>query len=163
MTRTQFDLNDPAVITDPYPHYAWLRDEAPVYRSSDPDLWILSRRDDVAVAVRDATLFSSDLGKAARFDDNPFNPTIKIPRRLAGLLGRIVPLRTLLTSDPPDHTQLRHKVSRAFTPRRINAWEPGFGKSPSAWSTTSPRNPRAGRSIWWQTWHPRYRQSSLPR
>jgi cytochrome P450 len=124
MTRTQFDLNDPAVITDPYPHYAWLRDEAPVYRSTDPDLWILSRRDDVAVAVRDASLFSSDLGKAERFDDNPFNPTIKIPRRLAGLLGRIAPLRTLLTSDPPDHTQLRHKVSRAFTPRRINAWEP---------------------------------------
>ncbi len=124
MTRTHFDLNDPAVIADPYPHYAWLRDEAPVYHCTDPDLWVLSRRDDVAVAVRDATLFSSDLGRSSRFDDNPFNPTLKIPHRLAQVLSRVVPLRTLLTSDPPDHTQLRRKVSRAFTPRRINAWEP---------------------------------------
>ncbi len=124
MSRTRFDLNDPTVIADPYPHYAWLRDEAPVYHCTDPDLWILSRRDDVAVAVRDATLFSSDLGKSGRFDDNPFNPTMKIPRRLAGILFRFLPVRTVLTSDPPDHTQLRRKVSRAFTPRRINAWEP---------------------------------------
>lgn len=124
MSRTVFDLNDPAVIADPYPHYARLRDEAPVYHSSDPDLWILSRHDDVAVAVRDAQRFSSDLGKASRFDDNPFNPTMKIPHRLAGTLGRVVPLRTLLTSDPPEHTVLRRKVSRAFTPRRITAWQP---------------------------------------
>jgi cytochrome P450 len=124
MTRTHFDLNDPTVIADPYPHYAWLRDEAPVYHCTDPDLWILSRRDDVTAAVRDAMLFSSDLGRSSRFDDNPFNPTMKIPHRLARVLSRVVPLRTLLTSDPPDHTQLRRKVSRAFTPRRIHAWEP---------------------------------------
>jgi cytochrome P450 len=124
MTRTHFDLNDPAVIADPYPHYAWLRDEAPVYHSADPDLWVLSRNEDVRVAVRDAKRFSSDLNNASRFDDNPFNPTMKFPRRLAAVVGRIVPLRTLLTSDPPDHTQLRQKVSRAFTPRRIDAWEP---------------------------------------
>jgi cytochrome P450 len=123
MTRTHFDLNAPTVIADPYPHYAWLRDEAPVYHCADPDLWILSRREDVAVAVRDAALFSSDLGKASRFDDNPFNPTLKFPHLLARVLGRILPIRTLLTSDPPDHTQLRRKVSRAFTPRRIDAWE----------------------------------------
>jgi cytochrome P450 len=124
MSRTHFDLNDPSVIADPYPHYAWLRDEAPVYHSADPDLWILSRYEDVALAVRDAKRFSSDLSKASRFDDNPFNPTMKFPRGLAAALGRVVPLRTLLTSDPPDHTQLRKKVSRAFTPRRIDAWEP---------------------------------------
>lgn len=124
MTRTYFDLNDPAVIENPYPHYAWLRDEAPVYHCTNPDLWILSRHDDVALAVRDAKRFSSDLDKASRFDRNPFNPAMKVPGGLAGVLGRVVPHRTLLTSDPPDHTQLRRKVSRAFTPRRISAWEP---------------------------------------
>ncbi|MEE3750908.1 cytochrome P450 [Mycobacterium intracellulare] len=124
MTKAHFDLNDPAVIADPYPHYARLRDHAPVYHCADPDLWILSRHDDVAVAVRDATRFSSDLGKSSRFDDNPFNPTMKVPHLLAAMLGRIAPIRTVLTSDPPEHTQLRRKVSRAFTPRRITAWEP---------------------------------------
>jgi cytochrome P450 len=86
MTRSLFDLNDPAVIADPYPHYARLREEAPVYHSGDPDLWVLSRH--------------------------------------AAVAGRVLPMRTLLTSDPPEHTQLRKKVSRAFTPRRIAAWEP---------------------------------------
>jgi cytochrome P450 len=124
MTRAHFDLNDPTMIADPYPHYAWLRDEAPVYHCTDPDLWVLSRHNDVAFAVRDAKRFSSDLSKASRFDDNPFNPTMKFPHILAAVLGRVLPIRTLLTSDPPDHTQLRRKVSRAFTPRRIAAWEP---------------------------------------
>lgn len=121
MTRTYFDLNDPAVIADPYPHYARLRDHAPVYHCPDPDLWILSRHDDVVAAVRDAKRFSSDPGV---FDDNPFNPAMKVPHRVAAVLGRVAPIRTVLTSDPPEHTQLRRKVSRAFTPRRITAWEP---------------------------------------
>ncbi|MEZ0364309.1 cytochrome P450 [Mycobacterium sp. pUA109] len=124
MTPIPFDLNDPTVIADPYPHYARLRDAHPVYHCPDPDLWILSRYDDVAVAVRDATRFSSDLCNASRFADNPFNPTMKVPGLLARLLGRVAPIRTLLTSDPPQHTELRRKVSRAFTPRRIAAWEP---------------------------------------
>jgi|SRR5580693_1873967 cytochrome P450 len=124
MSRPLFDLNDPAVIADPYPYYARLRDEAPVYHSEDPDLWVLSRHQDVAAAVRDAKRFSSDLGTGSSFNDNPFNPAIKFPPWLAGVLGRVLPIRTLLTSDPPEHTQLRRKVSRAFTPRRIAAWEP---------------------------------------
>ncbi len=127
MTRTRFDLNDPTVIADPYPHYAWLREEAPVYHSTSPDLWILSRHEDVANAVRDAEHFSSEL-MAYPLRDNPFNPSQQIPHRLARLLNRLpivrMFFRTLLTSDPPHHTQLRRKVSRAFTPRRISSWEP---------------------------------------
>jgi cytochrome P450 len=126
MAITGFDLNDPTVIADPYPHYAWLREQAPVYHSEDPDLWILSRHEDVANAVRDAAHFSSEL-MAYPLRGNPFNSAQRVPHRVATLLNRR-PLvraffRTLLTSDPPQHTQLRRKVSRAFTPRRISAWE----------------------------------------
>lgn len=124
MTRILFDLNDPAVIADPYPYYARLRDEAPAYHSHNPDLWVLSRHEDVAAAVRDANRFSSDLSTSSSFNDNPFNPGIKFPSWVSGVLGRVLPIRTLLTSDPPEHTQLRRKVSRAFTPKRIAAWEP---------------------------------------
>jgi cytochrome P450 len=104
-----------------------LREHAPVYHSTSPDLWILSRHDDVEVAVRDAKRFSSDLTSSS-LDANPFNPSRNLPPALTKVVIRVpfvkMLLRTLLTSDPPQHTQPRRKVSRAFTPRRISAWEP---------------------------------------
>src|SRR5438270_12822598 len=113
-----FDLNSPAVIANPYPTYARLREEAPVDYVGDVDLWVLSRYDDVLAALRDAETFSSDLrGLANNLRVNPFNPAMRIPRRLAALGGRLPWARVLLTSDPPEHTVLRRTISRAFTPR----------------------------------------------
>ncbi|WP_433524825.1 cytochrome P450 [Nocardia pseudovaccinii] len=120
MTYT-FDLNDPAVIADPYPNYARLRDEAPVHHSTDPDLWLVSRYDDVRTVVRDAQRFSSAV---SAIDSDPFNPSMQPPKLLRRLFAGIPAIRVMLTSDPPDHTMLRRKVSRVFTPRRIAEWEP---------------------------------------
>ncbi|MQY20913.1 cytochrome P450 [Nocardia macrotermitis] len=116
-----FDFNDPAVIENPYPSYALLRERAPVFHSLDPDLWIVSRYDDVRTVIRDAERFSSAI---SAIGSDPFNPTMNPPTWLTRSLSGIPAVRVLLTSDPPDHTMLRHKVSRAFTPRRIAAWEP---------------------------------------
>ncbi|MFC9898002.1 cytochrome P450 [Nocardia sp. NPDC127579] len=118
MTGT-FDLNSPDTIADPYPSYAWLREHAPVYHSVDPDLWIVSRYDDVRAVVRDSRRFSSAV---AAIGSDPFNPTAS--PWLSAVLSRLPAARVLLTSDPPDHTMLRRKVSRAFVPRRIMEWEP---------------------------------------
>lgn len=120
----EFDLHNPGTIADPYPLYARLRDEAPVHYVADLDLWVLSRYSDVAAALRDPATFSSDraaLGQGLTV--NPFNPTMKLPRPLTALV-RCMPLRVLLMSDPPAHTVLRRKISKAFTPRMITEWEP---------------------------------------
>jgi cytochrome P450 len=120
-----FDLNDPAVIADPYPRYAQLREHAPACYISGLDLWVLTRYEDVLAALRDPVTFSSDLSAlAGGMMINPFNPTMKVPRRLMALAARIPWLRVLLTSDPPVHTVLRRKVNRAFTPTVIASWEP---------------------------------------
>jgi cytochrome P450 len=119
-----FDLNDPAVIADPYPVYARLREHAPVHHLDDLDVWVLSRHADVLAALRDPTTYSSDLADLAKgLTVNPFNPAMKVPRRLAAVAARIPWLRVLLTSDPPEHTALRRKVTKAFTPRMIATWE----------------------------------------
>jgi len=47
---------------DPYPVYARLRDEAPVYRNEEQDFWALSRHADVTAAFRDPVRFSSANG-----------------------------------------------------------------------------------------------------
>ena len=44
---------------DPYPTYARLRAERPVYRNDDMGFWALSRHADIVSAFRDTTRFSS--------------------------------------------------------------------------------------------------------
>ena len=39
---------------DPYPTYARMRDEAPVYRNDERNFWALSRYDDVMAGFRDS-------------------------------------------------------------------------------------------------------------
>jgi hypothetical protein len=71
---------------------------------------------------------------------NPFNPGLKFPRALTALVGRLPWLRVLLTSDPPAHTVLRRKVSRAFTPRMISSWEERISAIASELLASPPRD-----------------------
>ena len=50
---------------DPYPTYARLRSEAPVYYNEKVDFWALSRFDDVEVALHDVEHLSSAKTSAA--------------------------------------------------------------------------------------------------
>jgi cytochrome P450 len=115
-TSIQFSPFDPAIIADPFPAYAELRRDAPVHYSPDDDLWVVSRYDDVLRILRDPDRFSSARGMGL----------LASGRARAGVrspfedLGR---LRILIATDPPEHTQLRRLVSRAFTPRVIAALE----------------------------------------
>ena len=121
---TEIRLDDPALIADPYPSYAWLRDEAPVHRCAQPDVWLVSRHDDVVSVLRDPQRFASEIARVTgSIQGSPFNPSFRVPPVVARALARRTWLRVLLTSDPPEHTVLRRKVSRAFTPRMMTTWE----------------------------------------
>ena len=97
---------------DPFGMYAALRDHAPVHQveSERGDYWGLSRFDDVFAAARDTERFSSAQGLTFAYDDMSF----------AGLEEA----RPIVMMDPPQHTEFRRLVSRAFTPRRVAALEP---------------------------------------
>ncbi len=99
---------DPEVIADPYPVYRELRDRVPVYWSHQAGCWVLSRYDDVSGALNDPATYSSASGIF------PTPPGVDMTELF---------LPMLIMSDPPRHTQLRHLVSRAFTPRRIAGLE----------------------------------------
>jgi cytochrome P450 len=88
---------------DPFPVYRALRDDAPCYYNADLDFWALSRYADVLAALHDPDTYCSRYGITLEADN---------------------PLPMLLTTDPPDHTNLRRLVSRAFTPRRVADLEP---------------------------------------
>ena len=88
---------------DPFSVYRELRDDAPCYYNPELDFWALSRYEDVLAALHDPDTYCSRYGITLEADN---------------------PLPMLLTTDPPDHTDLRRTVSRAFTPRRVDDLEP---------------------------------------
>ncbi len=61
-TTTEPLVYDPyayEIHEDPYPTYARLRDEAPLYRNDERNFWALSRHADVMAAFRDSELARS--------------------------------------------------------------------------------------------------------
>lgn len=99
-----FDIQD-----DPYPVYARLRAEAPVYRNEADDFWAVSRHADVVAALRDSSRFSSVNG--LRIEPAFWGPDAER-------------FFSFVAMDPPKHTRMRGLVSRAFTQRRVQELEP---------------------------------------
>lgn len=89
---------------DPYPTYARMRDEAPVYRNDERDFWALSRHADVMASFRDTDRFSNSHGVS-------IDPAASGPHAHKTM--------SFLAMDPPDHGRMRGLVSRGFTPRRV--------------------------------------------
>ncbi len=103
-----FHLLDPAVLADPYPLYAQLRESAPVHWDPYLHAWVVTRYADVV------QVFQQFL--AGR------TPT---PDKLTELgLGQLTPIarvmvRQMLFLDPPAHGRVRGIAAVAFTARRV--------------------------------------------
>jgi cytochrome P450 len=106
-----FDPYDPRFFEDPYPAYATMRRDHPVYRREIenyqvfPHYWMLSRAEDVNNAAADPKTFSSAKGTLIDIDVS------------------LLPLN-LFHMDPPRHDVLRRTLSRVLTPARVAALEP---------------------------------------
>ncbi|CAM2188214.1 benzoate/toluate 1,2-dioxygenase reductase component [Paraburkholderia sacchari] len=92
-----FKVVDDGSQGDPYEHYRWMREHAPVLRcqSATSDVWFLSRYDDVYQAIRNPKLFSSEV--------------VSPP-----------PLTFLTLFDAPDHSRLRKVVQPSFLPLALD-------------------------------------------
>jgi cytochrome P450 len=108
MTELNFSPYDYQLHADPYPVYARLRDEAPLYRNDELDFWALSRHRDVVAAFRDPARFSSANGVSIE------------PSAWGAHAHRTM---SFLALDPPRHTRMRALVSKGFTPRRVRDLE----------------------------------------
>ncbi|MEX1253454.1 MAG: cytochrome P450 [Dehalococcoidia bacterium] len=110
-----FNPGDPSFRADPYPAYVRLRDEDPVHET--PIAFVVSRYQDCVAVLRDQR-WSSDQrnSDAYRFavERGLFDPEQEA-------LSKTPPFLVL---DPPDHTRLRALVSKAFTPKVVEALRP---------------------------------------
>ena len=107
-TLPVFDPYDYGFHEDPYPTYAWLRRDAPLYRNDELGFWALSRHADVLAAFRDSTRFSSADGVS-------LDPAATGPHASK--------VMSFLAMDDPRHFRMRSLVTKGFTPRRVQALE----------------------------------------
>lgn len=82
--------------TDPYLHYAAMRAASPVSFNANLGVWEVYGYNDIQTVLGDAATFSSDISA----------------------------MQTMVTMDPPRHTQLRRLVARAFTSKLVASLEP---------------------------------------
>ena len=109
-------LNDPAVLRDPFASYAWLRDNAPVYRDPGTGLYVVTRYADVRRIAEDPETFSNNTGMLI---DRAFGAEDEAARILREEGSPYV--NTLTSADPPAHTMYRAIVQQAFSPSRIKS------------------------------------------
>jgi cytochrome P450 len=106
--RIDFDPFSDTFFDDPYPVYARLRDEAPVYFNEKYGFYALSRYADVVAAHGDPKRLVSSYGVTLE------------------LLLKKEPMDTnmMIVMDPPEHSRQRKLVSQAFSRRAIGSLEP---------------------------------------
>jgi cytochrome P450 len=112
---------DQGLRNDPYPLYAKVRDDGPVREVRLVDgrrAWLVTRYDEALQMLSDARL-SKDFRRLG--EANPeLGPSPQVPPLFVG--------RSMLNTDPPDHTRLRTLVSGAFTTRRVEALRGRIGE-----------------------------------
>jgi hypothetical protein len=110
----EYRPNDPAVVSDPFPLYARLRDEDPAHWSLSLKAWVLTRYDDVKRVCLDTGGMSSDRLR-------PFFAALPAPE--AARVGQLMRYLTqwMVFRDPPDHTRLRRLAAKVFNTRSIHA------------------------------------------
>ncbi|OBC12952.1 hypothetical protein A5784_31795 [Mycobacterium sp. 852013-50091_SCH5140682] len=100
LTPELLPVDDPAYRSNPYPYYARLHTEAPVYRHPY-GFWAITRYEDVSRLLFDRTMSVAqiDFGPASLLHHSP------------------------LGADLPDHARLRKAMSRWFTARAVKQWQ----------------------------------------
>ena len=101
----RYDPFSPEIRKNPFPHYAQLREEAPVHRLSER-LWAISRYDDCSFVMRNPDLFSSSA------------------TRLMMMGG----LQSGMQADEAELREARRRRQHAGGPHRGGA---GYGRNPS--------------------------------
>ena len=113
-----YDPMDPSIQQCPYPHYAAVREDGPLFWHEPSAMFFAARHDIVKLILRDTTTFSSvgsnakNVGSAA------------VMAEVATIMEQGWPrAETMLTVDPPIHTSYRRLVAQAFSARRIATLE----------------------------------------
>jgi cytochrome P450 len=103
-------------LQNPYPLFSRMRTEDPVHWSPQMKLWLITRYDDVFIALRDKRLSAS---RQAMYEQALPE---EMKKQVAPLLEHLK--NWLIFLDPPEHTHLRRLINTAFTPKMLEHLRP---------------------------------------
>jgi len=111
------DLFSRVFKTNPFPTFAHLRQEMPIYPHHAPNgtIWYVTRYEDVVAILRDNEHFVKDIRHA--------RPPEQLNQARRTTIHQLIN-ENMLFADPPNHTRLRALVNQAFTPKRVEALRP---------------------------------------
>ncbi len=113
-----FDLNDPESYRGGLPRdtFTYLRREEPVYwhepSHGSPGYWAVTRQAEIDEVSKNPQLFSS--AERTCMLNNPTPDEVEMMQAL------------MINMDPPKHLKYRRLVRSAFTPRKVDSYEPRF-------------------------------------
>ena len=107
----------PSYFNNPYSAYKYMHESAPIFWSKKVNAWIVSSFVEVEEGLHGEQLIAKGRIAAAASHFTP-EEREKYP------VSQWTLNRYMNFQDPPDHTRFRRLVSKSFTPRSINAFEP---------------------------------------
>jgi cytochrome P450 len=123
--KPAFDPYSPLFLDNPYPAYAVIRSEAPVFFDEEWDLTFVARHDDVSEVLKDRDRFGRDFRH--RMDVSEVDPILyrRIYPDSWPLWTRYI-RDSFIDLEPPRHTRLRRLVAKAFTKRSSEVFRPAL-------------------------------------
>lgn len=101
-THPDIDLLDGDFYAgNPFPHYAWMRENAPAYWDEKNELWAITRHADIQEVAKTPTLFNNG----------------------GGMRPKVPSIPSMINMDGKLHKKRRGLVNRGFTPRQVSEQE----------------------------------------
>jgi cytochrome P450 len=114
-------LADPAVLQNPFPFYATMREKDPVHYDKTLNAYLVARYEDVRTVLLDSASFSMERGWQTNYAHGFVEEFVEILKRDGGGF-----FPDVIMTDPPRHTRIRKLMEQAFTPRRVKFLEAGI-------------------------------------
>lgn len=115
-----FNPLDPEIMQCPFPHYAAMREQQPVFQVPGLPMYFVTRHDLVLDVVRNIEVFSNQFQSFSAAEGAFGSMTDEEQEQLRAVMAEgYPPVSTMLTADPPVHSRYRKLVSKAFTPKAI--------------------------------------------
>jgi len=114
-------FSNPEVQQCPFPLIKKLHESHPIYLDPGTGFYVVSRYDDIVYISAHPELFSNKTSIIIGGDDVPGADQVRALYEKEGGFQRF---HTLVTNDPPGHTQYRKVVDKVFAPSFVKSLEP---------------------------------------